>query len=425
MSAITLTQDQQAAYDAVESFVQDPLQDRHIISGYAGVGKTTLVDTIINNLERMLAGQYNDIASLVWEPVLTATTNKAAEALQASTGRPVQTVQKFLGLIVRKDWDNGGKSYLARGRRSTYQTNKIVFVDEASYATQELMDYIDELCNGCKVIYIGDAAQLAAPKTVTTPVFSKGYPGSALTEVVRQAKGNPIIELATGFRNIVRGEQSWFPIVIDGEHIQHMSGTEYEQALMAEFDRPDWHFKDSKVLAYTNARVIEYNRALSNQIDGKLEIEVGDYVVNNNYVKLDRPSGEPSSISTDAIVHVTAMTPSSYYGVQGFDVTLDDYHLAFMPSQRTDVKELLKLKKSEEDFESMEIISNWVDLRATYACTVNKSQGSTFKKVFIDLTDIGKCRNYSTMARLLYVAVSRASHQLILTGDLVAQQQAA
>ena len=67
----------------------------------------------------------------------------------------------------------------------------------------------------------------------------------------------------------------------------------------------------------------------------------------------------------------------------------------------------------------MTIERTWIDLRAAYAQTVDKSQGSTYDKVFIDLDDISHCTSGARIARMLYVAVSRARHQVIFTGDLV------
>lgn len=53
-----------------------------------------------------------------------------------------------------------------------------------------------------------------------------------------------------------------------------------------------------------------------------------------------------------------------------------------------------------------------------YASTVNKSQGSTYDTVYIDLNDIGKCRDKDQVRRMLYVAVSRARHKVVFTGDI-------
>ena len=49
---------------------------------------------------------------------------------------------------------------------------------------------------------------------------------------------------------------------------------------------------------------------------------------------------------------------------------------------------------------------------------MHKSQGSTYDTVFIDLENIGSCRNPDQVARMLYVAVSRARNRIFLFGKL-------
>ena len=58
------------------------------------------------------------------------------------------------------------------------------------------------------------------------------------------------------------------------------------------------------------------------------------------------------------------------------------------------------------------------DLRPLFSSTIHKSQGSTFEKVFVNLNDIGACPDWETVARLLYVAITRASQEVYLYGDL-------
>ena len=93
---------------------------------------------------------------------------------------------------------------------------------------------------------------------------------------------------------------------------------------------------------------------------------------------------------------------------------------AFKPNSLKEWRKAMTEARAQEKYkEANHMQHNWVDLRAIYARTVHKSQGSTFKKVFVDLGDLGKCRQVKQLARLLYVAFSRASVQLILTGDIV------
>jgi ATP-dependent exoDNAse (exonuclease V) alpha subunit len=99
----------------------------------------------------------------------------------------------------------------------------------------------------------------------------------------------------------------------------------------------------------------------------------------------------------------------------------DDTFAIFMPHKREDRAARIKLARADGSKRSMDIIEeigrHWIDLRAAYAQTINKSQGSTYDQVFIDLDDVSKCRNPNQLARMLYVAVSRARTRVYFTGD--------
>ena len=49
-----------------------------------------------------------------------------------------------------------------------------------------------------------------------------------------------------------------------------------------------------------------------------------------------------------------------------------------------------------------------------YCMTVHKSQGSTYRTVFVDMLDLDSCKKSTDLNRLTYVAVSRASHELFI-----------
>jgi exodeoxyribonuclease-5 len=61
-------------------------------------------------------------------------------------------------------------------------------------------------------------------------------------------------------------------------------------------------------------------------------------------------------------------------------------------------------------------VDQFHDLRPCHALTVHRSQGSTFDNVFVDVGDVMSNRNFSEALRCLYVAVSRASTNVMLTG---------
>jgi ATP-dependent exoDNAse (exonuclease V) alpha subunit len=61
-----------------------------------------------------------------------------------------------------------------------------------------------------------------------------------------------------------------------------------------------------------------------------------------------------------------------------------------------------------------EIKNSIADLRPPFAGTTHKAQGGTFPAVFIDQLNIRKCRDEYLRARLIYVALTRASKNVYI-----------
>lgn len=414
MSGLTLTQDQQNAYQAFVNFILDPVDWAFVLEGYAGTGKSTLVQTLIKELPNILkTWDLINQEESHWDVEITATTNKACEALQDILGLPVRTIHSTLGLRVETDWKTR-ETKLLQSRRSEQIEDTILFIDEASYIDSQLLTYIFTLTKGCKIVFIGDPAQLAPVKSKNTPVFEAGFTTATLTQVVRQAESNQIQDISTAFRNTVKGEP--FPTFRPNQsEVIHLPRENFEDAIIGEFARKDWAYKDSKVLAWTNKTVQGYNRAIRHEAAGDPILQVGDYAICNSFI-----SARKHSIKTDQLVKITDMREMEKHGIQGHLVEVDNKSWFFMPL----TLELRKLAMAEakskgDELRMQEIAEEWIDLRAAYACTINKSQGSTFDRVYIDLDDLKRCNSGNQMARMLYVAVSRAREQVYLVGDVV------
>ena len=353
--------------------------------------------------------------AIEYELALTATTNKAAENLARITGGEARTVHSYLGLRVSTDYKTGATTLSQRNHNHIIQ-HQIVVIDEASYVDKQLLGLTFNILRNCKIIFVGDPAQLTPVKSSSTPVFNANFPGAALTQVVRQAEGNPIVDLSTKFRHTVNTGE-FFSFKPDGHHIQHLNRTDFFAAIEQEFTRPNWAYADSKILAWTNKCVIGYNQYVRNHVKGSPNFQVGDYAICNSFLHMGK-----ISIKTDQMVEITAIDAheTTVFDVPGRVVTLDNVTRVFFPNSLEEVNARVKKAKANDDLNMVATIENtWIDLRAAYACTVNKSQGSTFDKVFIDLDDISRCNSGDQIARMLYVAVSRARSQVILTGDLV------
>lgn len=410
-----LTKDQQAAFNLFFQFLADPQEQVFVLEGYAGCGKTFLVKELLNNINKFFETQkLVNTEFKIPNVELTATTNKAAEALFEQVQLPVKTIYSLLGLRVDTDFSTG-KSTISLKYGAPKIFDSVIFIDEASYADKYLIKYIFSQTQNCKIVFIGDPAQLTMGN-LPSPVFTQDWITAKLTEVVRQAKGSPIIELATQFRETVNSG-NWSSIKPDNKNIIKLSKQEMLDELEKEFTRPNWHFKDSKVLAWTNKTVIAYNHHIRELVKSNPELCVGDYATVNNYISI----ASRGSFKTDQTVLITQIQENiTDYGVEGKLFYCDNNGPFFMPNNLADKNELLKqAKKNGQTFLIAHIERTWIDLRATYACTVNKSQGSTYNKVFVDLKDISKCNSGNQIARMLYVACSRPKSTLYLYGDFV------
>lgn len=428
-----LNPDQENAVKIIHGFLGSTSEQFMCISGPAGVGKTFVVKHVVNSLDeyhktRKLLGLKGQTRLKL---AFTATTNKAAEALADSLGHDYETktIHSFLGLSLNLNTQTG-KDELVDTRLGEMIPYTLIFVDEASYVDEELMNFIKgKLGTGSKVIFMGDAAQCKNAGSTIMPAFDSGFRTAELNQIMRQEDGNPIKDLSLKLREAVFSNGPIPPCNIDGKYIIWMPRPQFDRALLADMQNELWTYNTSKFLAWRNKRIQQYNKGLNEHIRGTREFQPGDYAVNNHYVKGTKALG--GGIGTDRMVHIDSLkrgvVPSQ--GIPGTSIWVDGReHPFFMPDNHTDIAKVInKLRKSltgnfSEDraiHSSIETVNNtWVDFRPVYAQTVYKAQGSTFKRVFIDLTDIGTCRDFDQMLRMLYVAVSRARLQLFLTGDI-------
>lgn len=414
MTDLVLSEDQAKAKSAFVDFLLNPHERVFVLKGYSGTGKSTLTGHLIETVPNIFkTARLLDPSFKEYEIDLTATTNKAAENLAFISGMSVSTIHSYLGLMIRKDFKTE-ETFLSRKKNSPDLYRKLLFIDEASFIDKELLKFIFQIMKDSKIVFMGDPAQLTPVKSGSTPVFDAKWPGAELTQVMRQAEGNPIMDLSTKFRHTVNTGE-FFSFSPDGHHIRHMSREEFNNLVAEEFGRPDWKFRDSKLLGWTNKCVINYNHAIREHVGGTPEFQVGDYAICNSFV-----STHGKSLKTDQMVCISHISkPVIECDVLGRYYTLDGSITLFMPNTLEDRNARIKRAKAEEDVRLLEAIDrSWVDLRAAYACTINKSQGSTFDKVFIDLDDISRCNSGDMIARMLYVGVSRARYHVVFTGDL-------
>jgi hypothetical protein len=413
---------QQTAADGFFNFLLSNEGKELIISGPGGVGKTYMMGHMIDEI----MPKYFKMCELIGitpeydSVVMSATTNKAADVLTASTQHKADTIHSLLALKVKDDFTTG-KSSLIKTASWTVHQNKIIFIDECSMIDTELRNIILEGTHNCKIIYVGDHCQLAPVMEPISPIYRDNLPFFALTESVRNAGQPTLIHVCQQLRDTV--ETGVFkPIQEVPGVIDWLSGEEAENEVYTHFSKQT---TTSRILAYSNSRVLEFNRHIRDIRNLPEEFTVGELLVNNSAIRVGK-----SMLSVDEEVEIiqqdykptkVKILDSEYLDilktdlktrtriVRDIDVPIDQKHYADL------IRYSQRLKNWNMYFN---LKNNYPDLRQRDASTVHKSQGSSYDTVFIDLKNLSTSNQPNVVARLLYVAFSRARNRVVLFGDL-------
>lgn len=421
---LVLNADQQHAAEAFTAFmVSDDTE--LVISGGAGVGKTTLLKHLMGlKSPAFICGLLGKTPIETW--ALTATTNKAAEVLQEATGIPATTIHSFLGLRVTTDYETGVQKITRKGNSEVIE-NTLIIIDEASMVDTPLRRMINEGTINCKIIYVGDHCQMAPITEAISPVFANNDP-IVLNTIIRSANAPPIMELCLKLRNTVETGEFFdiqpAPGYID--FLQPGPAQEEINRIFLESTHPN-----ARILCYTNNKAIQFNDYLRIQRNLPPMFTAGEWVVSNSVCKSANDSKAPMlRIEEEVEIYgVSEVRDYEFYlGKDKYSVFVYYVHTptgAFMvPVDGNQFRGMLKeianmAKKNTSLWVTYYSLKEGIaDLRPRDACTVYKAQGSTYHTVIVDLSDIGECRNPSQAARMLYVACSRPTDRICFLGQL-------
>lgn len=423
MDIFTLNNGQQEAASAFLKFLLNPSETEFIISGPAGTGKTYLMSYITKEVMKQYAKacEVNDISQLYRTIHMTATTNKAAEVLGQAIGQPAQTIHSLFKLRVTNDFKTG-KTELKRTNMSRIIENAIIFIDECSFIDAQLFQFIQDLTKNCKIVYVGDDKQLAPVMEKISKIYARELPVYYLTEQMRNSGQQALMNLSEQMRRTVQTLE-FEPIKVFPGVIDHITDVDS----LAQFitDNVDDFGNNAKILAYTNNQVITYNNFIRHVKNKTDKIEPYDRLVSNT--AMDLSGGGRLSIEQElSVITVkddTHIVNAGGYDIECYDILVaDNYggeHWLTVPLDYDRYFDVIKqLGKEKNWFDYFQLKESIPDLRFREACTVHKSQGSTYDYVIIDLEDISKVRQNNDAARMLYVAVTRAKHRIILFGEL-------
>lgn len=185
-----LTADQQEAEALIEAWYFHLNTQIFVLCGYAGTGKTFLVDHVVRALG-LVAGE---------SAAFVAPTGKAASVL-IKAGVPATTVHSLIytreeDIEVDENGEVISEQFLRFVRRESIDSKiKLIVLDETSMVSDDVLR--DLLSFGVKCLCCGDPAQLPPVGGSNTLLRS---PVITLREIVRQESDNPIVRLAERIR---------------------------------------------------------------------------------------------------------------------------------------------------------------------------------------------------------------------------------
>ena len=369
------TPEQDRALQAVTRWLTSGDSQVFRLFGYAGTGKTTLARHIANDID-------GDV-------LFAAFTGKAAMVLRSRGARKASTIHSLIyrprGEDVTEDEDTGRSQVVPQftlNRSSPVSDAALVVIDECSMVDEELGR--DLLSFGTPVLVLGDPGQL--PPVSGGGFFTDAEPDFLLEEIHRQARDNPIVELARQVRA--------------GERLEY--GTFGESRVINRKDVvQDEVLRADQVLVGTNRNRRRYNTRLR-ELKGFEDAlpAAGDKLValRNDQSKglLNGSLWRVSSAGRSSKPFMNLMVRSDDEGLERTSVKIKVLKLAF---EQPEVEIPWQQKRRYDDFDY------------GYALTVHKAQGSQWNDVYL-FNESFAFREHPE--RWLYTAVTRAAERITI-----------
>lgn len=461
-----LTQSQAQGYDEIVDWYNDKNSNIHILSGYAGTGKTYLLQRLITNL-------FNK------NVCVTAPTHRALRILETVTGKTGLTIQALNGLRPNMNLDDFRIDQMKFDRLGEQKMRlfKVIITDEASMLNSDLETLMSNNAKnfGIKLLYVGDPCQLPPIKEPFSPVFMR-HKNTILTDIIRQTGDNPIKTLLEISRDDVLNNTSNFmkfletyPIATNNsnEGYSVLSGENFSSSLISIFQSEDFLRNPShcRYLGFTNESINIYNKFIrdntinSNKIVTKDDLLTGYKTIVNEYNEtiivnsedylitdiVERISDFKYKVFQVSLFQISTGITTRTNIVDHTDDSFINYviHITdlinntigrFGSDRGRAYKQYFQFKDNNLTLINFEITDEegkihkvYKELDYGYGLTVHKAQGSTITNPFINLIDMCYYSNGGLIKntpknpnavdfrnRLVYTALTRTSKKVSL-----------
>ena len=443
----------------IASFLTWDDGDIMVVNGYAGTGKTTVVASVISAL-----------ADFQVPTVLLAPTGRAAKVLSQSAGTPAYTIHKHIYRQRSVGDDGFGQFNLFpnKAKDTLFVVDEVSLIgldggerqSSAAFGSGNLLDDLISFVRngaGCRLLMIGDAAQLPPVGHEYSPALSEDYMSrfggvcfSELTTVVRQGAESGILYNATMLRTVIAEDYAsgggLFPtdtleLSADGfADVERIGGGELLEALSDAFDR--YGEDETIVLCRSNKRANRYNAGIRGAVQYKEErlvrgdrlmvvkncyhftegIEKLDYIANGDIAELVGIGHYEERFGlhfADARLCFPDYDDLELEAKDCLD-TLDSESASLTWEQQNALYQgvmedyqSLSTKKKRYDAVKADPFYNALQLKYANAITCHKSQGGQWKCVFID-NPLWQEEFGVDDYKWLYTAITRAVEKVYL-----------
>lgn len=437
----------------ISEFLFSDDEDILVVNGYAGTGKTTAIASVIATLR-----EYKSPC------VLLAPTGRAAKVLSGYSGGRAYTIHKHIYRQKSVGGDGFGQFSLMPNKAK----DTLFIVDEVSLigidAGQQqstsafgsgnlLEDLVTFVRNGldCRMILIGDSAQLPPIGLDCSPALSRDYMQMmggvsyvTLTTVVRQQNESGILYNATLLRNLIESREVDFDTL--GLHAEGFSDVERIGGgeLIEKITDAYSHYGEDEtiILCRSNRRANRYNAGIRSTVQFKEERLVRDdklMIVKNCYQFIGNLEGLDYIANGDIVKLLKISDYEDRYGLHFAKARLSfpDYDdqeivakviLDTLESESASLtyeqqnmlyngvnEDYAHIRSKKKRYEAVreDLYYNALQLKYANAITGHKSQGGQWKCVFID-NPFWQETFVEDDLKWLYTALTRATEKVYL-----------
>lgn len=413
-----LTNEQLAILDRVKDFYLDD-QKTLVISGSAGTGKSVLIENIVSELSD-IAKALKTVGANVLNIHVTASTNAAVEVLLGKNliATTIHKKAKIFPTPISNYNKTNTESYEVHENNPK---NCLYIIDEAFMLDKEFITKLYKYSHKkTKFLFIGDPYQL--PPVGEVDSVLQRVPANhcyQLTQIMRQ-NNQDLMDSIMLLKNAVINNT--FPNIGYNSNVISLNRQDFTDLYLENIKANTGIY-----LGYSNADVFNIAKFAQEKLYNTAAPKKDDFVI------IPYPQNELRNNQILAVVDV-APTMTTAWSVNGYNIQLSNGKTYFRPNNYKDTAKVIEYLKSKiyENQPDQDICSQykqmlhdvnetWIDCRLRYSSTINKSQGQSFENVFINLSSFKSLTNQSNwniLSRLLYVAFSRATNKVYITGAL-------